>query len=306
MLIIYNICVECHGGSICIHNKLKIHCKFCGKNFCEHKKLRSRCIECGGSELCEHIILKKLCKICDGSKLCCHDKDKYHCKECHGGAYCLHNNNKRYCKECNGTALCEHNRVKTRCKECNGSRICRHGKYKGYCYMHLFPDKEYCRNHKTKEKSVADFILENFSNFTWICDKKVQDGCSKRRPDLLLDLGHQVIIVEVDENMHTDYDCTCENKRIMEISQDIGHRPIVMIRFNPDGYTNNEGEKINSPWTIHKGTHILHVKEKQRNIWNKRLECLKEQIEYWSNPKNKTEKTLEIVHLFYNGFNDGE
>jgi hypothetical protein len=26
---------------------------------------------------------------------------------------------------------------------------------------------------------------------------------------------------------------------------------------------------------------------------------LKETIEYWSNPENKTEKTLEVIQLFY-------
>ena len=38
-----------------------------------------------------------------------------------------------------------------------------------------------------------------FSDYTWISDKKIYDGCYKRRPDLLLDLGYQVIIIEVDE-----------------------------------------------------------------------------------------------------------
>ena len=69
-------------------------------------------------------------------------------------------------------------------------------------------------------------------------DKKIQDGCSTRRPDLFLDLGYQIIIIEIDENQHIDYDCSCENKRIMELSQDVGHRPIVFIRFNPDDYKN--------------------------------------------------------------------
>lgn len=81
-------------------------------------------------------------------------------------------------------------------------------KYKGYClfcFINLFPDEKVSRNYKTKEKSVSDFILENFPNFTWICDKQIQDGCSKKRPDLLLDLGYQVIIIEIDENQHYNY-----------------------------------------------------------------------------------------------------
>ena len=68
----------------------------------------------------------------------------------------------------------------------------------------------------------------------WIADKIVNTDYSKRRPDLLLDLGYQILIVEIDENQHIDYDYSCENKRIMELSQDTGHRPIIFIRFNQD------------------------------------------------------------------------
>lgn len=78
--------------------------------------------------------------------------------------------------------------------------------------------------------------MENFPDFTWITDKTIQDGCSLRRPDLFLDLGYQVVIVEIDENQHDGYDCSCENKRIMQLSLDVDHRPIVFIRFNPDDY----------------------------------------------------------------------
>ena len=49
-------------------------------------------------------------------------------------------------------------------------------------------------------------------------------------------------IVEIDENQHIEYDCSCENKRIMELSQDVGHRPIIFIRFNPDDYLNYENK----------------------------------------------------------------
>ena len=43
------------------------------------------------------------------------------------------------------------------------------------------------------------------------------------------------------ENKHTDYDYSCEHKRLMELSQDLQHRSIVFIRFNPDAYVNQEG-----------------------------------------------------------------
>ncbi len=62
-------------------------------------------------------------------------------------------------------------------------------------------------------------------------------------------MGSHIAIVEVDENKHDTYDRTCENRRMMEISQDLNHRHIVMIRFNPDGYVDPEKGKIPMSWT---------------------------------------------------------
>ena len=173
-------------------------------------------------------------------------------------------------------------------------------KYDGYClfcYINIFPDKPTARNYKTKEYSVVEFVKTIFPNFDWIGDKKIVDGCSKRRPDLLLDLGYQIIIVEIDENQHIDYDCSCENKRIMELSQDLGHRPIIFIRFNPDNYINN-GINITSCWGQNKNG-LCVIKKSKNNEWTERLNTLGEQISYWVNPENKTSKTVEIIQLFY-------
>ena len=173
-------------------------------------------------------------------------------------------------------------------------------KYDGYClfcYINMFPDKPVSRNYKTKEYAVVDFVKSLFSDFTWITDKNIQGGCSKRRPDLLLDLGYQVIIIEIDENQHIDYDCSCENKRIMELSQDTGHRPIVFIRFNPDDYSNKD-INVTSCWgTDKKG--ICKVKKSKQKEWTDRLSVLDEQIKYWINPDNQTNKTIEVIQLFY-------
>jgi len=173
-------------------------------------------------------------------------------------------------------------------------------KYDGYClrcHIHLFPDKPVSRNYKTKEFAVVEFVKNKFENYSWITDKMVSDGCSKKRPDLLLDLGYQVIIIEIDEKQHIDYDCSCENKRIMELSQDLAHRPIVFIRFNPDEYNNKE-KKITSCWGLN-GKGICIVKKSKRDEWEERLTTLEHQINYWINPENKTDKTIEIIQLFY-------
>jgi hypothetical protein len=151
------------------------------------------------------------------------------------------------------------------------------------------------RNYKTKENCVVQSIKETFSNFTWVADKKVQNGCSLRRPDLLLDMGSHIIIVEVDENKHNDYECSCEHKRLMQLSQDVGHRPIVFIRFNPDAYI-NQGVSIKSCWKLNK-LGVMVINKKKEKEWIERIQILKSQIQYWIH--NPTEKTVEIIELFY-------
>lgn len=189
-------------------------------------------------------------------------------------------------------------------KTCNSSwckLIVLTDKYDGYClhcFTHLFPDKPVTRNYKTKERCVVEYIISHFPDFSWVADKTITGGCSRRRPDLMLDLGYQVVIVEVDEDCHANYDCSCENKRIMELSQDVDHKPIVFIRFNPDEYTDANGEDIASCWGVD-GFGLCVVKKQKKKEWESRLERLREQVEYWTNPENATEKTVEIVELFY-------
>ena len=136
----------------------------------------------------------------------------------------------------------------------------------------FFLKKRYQETTKSicKEIEVSNHIIEQFSSITVMQDKRIQDGCLARRPDILIHLGYQVIIVEVDESQHIDYDCTCENKRLMQLSQDVGHCSIVFIRFNPDVYTEE---------------------------WQHCLSTLCDTIQYWMN--HVTVKTVEIVHLFY-------
>jgi hypothetical protein len=173
-------------------------------------------------------------------------------------------------------------------------------KYDGYClrcFIYLFPDKPITRNYKTKEYAVIEFVKTKFSELDFIADKKISGGCSRRRPDLLLDMLYQIIIIEIDENQHQDYDCSCENKRIMELSQDLGHRPIVFIRFNPDDYKKDE-KNITSCWGCDKNG-ICVVKKSKQKEWIERLNTLEEQIKYWTSPENMTDKTIETIHLYY-------
>jgi hypothetical protein len=65
---------------------------------------------------------------------------------------------------------------------------------------------------------------------------------------------------------------------------------------------NANNEKITSCWGLTPKTGIMKIKNNKTNEWNERLSALKSQIEYWCNEENKTEKTIEIVQLYYDGF----
>ena len=303
-----NRCIECNKHRLCPHNKIKSDCFLC-KNpdvVCSHNKAKRLCEVCSECSVCEHNRIRHRCPICNGNSICNHKKRKDNCNICNG---CEHGITKQNCRVC-GNSFCIHEKAKSRCKECGGSALCKsewcetrtyNPNYEGYC-MPCFvnnpenQDKPAMRNYKTKEKDVVDRITQTFTSLTWVADKKVQDGCSRRRPDLLLDMGSHIIIVEVDENKHTDYDCSCENKRLMELSQDLQHRPIVFIRFNPDDYTNQDGILVKSCWELNK-LGVMQITKTKQKEWEERIESLRQQIQYWID--NPNEKTIEIIELFY-------
>ena len=179
-----------------------------------------------------------------------------------------------------------------------GTRVCTK-KYRGYClwcFINQFPDEKVSRNYKTKEKEVVDFIKQFFPTVDWIHDRKIQGGSSLRRPDIFFDMGTYTIVIEIDENQHVSYDCTCTNRRLMELFQDGGSRPMIMVRFNPDAYTREDGSKNASCWTTNKkGLHV--VKKACANEWSDRLEMLRRTIQMALDQGPVRE--VDVVHLYY-------
>ena len=193
------------------------------------------------------------------------------------------------------------NVVSKRCKfeNCDTRSNTKYQGYCAFCFVNLFPDHKLARNFKTKENYITEQIIEKFNNLEWILDRTISTGCSRRRPDMLLHLGHRAIIIEIDENQHSSYENICENKRYMEISRDLDHIPITFIRFNPDSYKINE-KTIRSCFSVNKQTGICGLKNKKE--MNKRLNILYETLIY--NLENEIEKTINIVNLFYNKLQD--
>jgi hypothetical protein len=179
------------------------------------------------------------------------------------------------------------------------------------CFVNLFPDKPITINYKTKEFAVAEFVKTTFPDKKWICDKKITGGSSRRRPDLLLELGEQIIITDIDENQHKCYDENDDKNRTAEILQDIGNKSVIFIRFNPDDYIDKDNTKIKSCWSITRKTGLVEINNKKNWVSGlcplyyggptdpreERLNVLKNKIQYWID--NKTENPVETVYLFY-------
>jgi hypothetical protein len=67
---------------------------------------------------------------------------------------------------------------------------------------------------------------------------------------------------------------------------------------NPDKYLDKNNKNIPSCFSISKETGLVKINIKKN--WNERLNSLKESVDYWL--ENETEKTIEIIQLYYDGF----
>ena len=316
-------CAKCKSeGMVDIKNPKCIECKKTRPSFgLPEDKVATYCAKCKSDNMVN--IVSRTCIECKKTQPSFglpEDKVATYCVKCKSDK--MVNIMSRKCIECKKKqpvfGLPE-DRVATYCNDCKlegmvdiKHRTCNSdwcttfvsSKYEGYCmycFMHLYPDKPVSRNYKTKERAVCDYIKKTFSHIDIQQDQRIQGGCSNRRPDVFIDLGYQIIIVEIDENQHIEYDCSCENRRLMLLSQDVGYRPIIFIRFNPDSYISKEGSRISSCWSMN-GKGVCQVGKKQLNNWNHRLNVLKDTIEYWLDIHNKTDKTIEVIQLFYDEY----
>ena len=227
-------CHNCRKPN-CIHdNKNTSTCRQCNKlkrdlNVCQHNKRKSRCKDCNGIELC-NLHKKSACKICrTGNYFCIHDAIKSECIICY---------------------------PEKSCNNCKLSIMSRKKEYRPYCfpcYCVLNPDIEIKYRYKTKENLLAESIKNMNLTVDFIQDKKIEGGCSKRRPDFLFDLFTHTVIVECDENNHDNYDTTCEIAKLNDTFTDLADRPIILIRFNPDKYDgkscfDRDGKIIITEW----------------------------------------------------------
>ena len=181
------------------------------------------------------------------------------------------------------------------CKLCP-TQVC-NDKYKGYClrcFVYTFPDESVARHYRVKERHVHDFLSEHYGNTIFTYNKTIDGGCSKRRPDWFFECLSHTVIVECNENQHDCYLLSCEIQRRNELYIDLAYRPMIMIFFNPDGFINKEGKKVQSSFKYNNlGLPVIN----DEKDWQQRLNALKGQIDH--HIKNVPTEALTIVELFY-------
>ncbi len=63
--------------------------------------------------------------------------------------------------------------------------------------------------------------------------------CGIYRPDFVYEWAEGVLVLEFDEQMHSDRVKRCELVRMAAVSSGFGARPVIWIRFNPDPFKVN-------------------------------------------------------------------
>ena len=91
----------------------------------------------------------------------------------------------------------------------------------------------------------------------------------------------------------------CENKRCMELFEDLGGRPIVFIRFNPDAY--KRGDIAFDSSFVYLKSGLCKVRDAKE--WKMRcdtlMDAIHEQIRRTFQDNRMPDKTIEVIKLFY-------
>jgi hypothetical protein len=210
----------------------------------------------------------------------------------------IHGLKAEYCNKCKTTDM-----VNVKHKKCDYCQYIRaNPKYKPHCalcYYFLNPNSEFTRNYKIKENTIMKFVKESYPNC--ILDSTIAGGCSKRRPDGLIEFNLFSIIIEIDEDSHKSYEDICENRRLMEIYQDLSFKPLRVIRFNPDNYKEKDGKTTKSIFSLDSEKKL---KVRSKKELNRRVEKLLSVVEEVSKSIDENidfndVKSIIVKYLFF-------
>lgn len=169
------------------------------------------------------------------------------------------------------------------------------------CFIHVFPDQDIVRNYRTKEVTFVTYLRDKLLAETQIESSqmlfdKIVGGCSKKRPDMMIDIFSHVVFIEIDEGGHNPNQYPCENKRMMTLFEDVASRPIVVIRANPDAYWNAEKNRVPSCFEYNKRG--LSVPRDKKAL-QARLDAVYDRLLH--HVTNIPDKEVTVEYLYYDG-----
>ena len=126
-------------------------------------------------------------------------------------------------------------------------------------------------------KKLLDYHCIEYTSY----DKPIDISCSKYRPDFVFDQNpYMTTILEIDEHQHKSYPEFCECTRMINISQELGGKNVLWIRYNPDHYVSCNPE--------------LSQYDREKIL----IECLQKAI----NSTKQLQYPYMILRLFYDSY----
>jgi hypothetical protein len=199
-----------------------------------------------------------------------------------------------YCLEHDGGKKCE--------RDGCGVVVYHKDKEKRFCmeHYHQFHGTENPKYLKIKEKAFHKALAERFKElrFSW---NKYLHFVKYVQPDwyILLKLFH--LIIELDQGQHKDktkYPEEKERNKTQSIVDNLpDERPLVLIRINPDCYTNKKNELVRGIWlNSGKATGL------QQHEFNRRFNLLVETIQGFLDLTEQPKQKLTEIKLFFDDF----
>lgn len=267
-------------------------------------KKPTRCTEHREEEM-KDVVSKMCCKCGEKQAVFGETMDKLYCKLCKKDS--MKNIKAKMCEKCGekqpvynykseriGRFCCGCKKdnmvdvINPHCISCNLFMVRHPNKFCSYC------SPTSTLRQKTKEMEVVNFLKEEGIDF--IHNKSVGFVCGNYRPDIKIDVGTHLVIVEIDEGQHAQYDQNCELARMLNIQQAEGLN-CVFLRYNPDVFKiNNKAVKIHTKTRLQ--TLLEHVKIHMKRIPEDYMTIYR--LYYNNAPVQKYDLSYEYIKMLTN------
>ena len=243
------------------------------------------------------------------------------CNKCIVATYYLcHKHTEQYGKKCykNSCIHCKLDDKKMPCNLCQDNAACTttitcpahaiYGLSCKRCFRRKNPDHEYSRRYREKE-DIFHAFLQSIPNIkikrNFHVNVTLPSGTTAPRyVDFRIETAHFNIDIEFDETQHNTigYNTICERMRsdlIYEASRE-SNKKYILLRFNPDGFTGQDGEKFRSCFTSKPGAKVDISNKAQ---WKLRTSYFKSKLEECMELDPENEELFPYVEImFYDGF----